>query len=189
MAELVDAADSKSASGDRVPVQVRMGAPFLLTTICCFFIAFFVCRVIIEFANHFQFGGVMTRGKYSTKQKEEIIQVISSMHCEFSIKDIYDQLSSTSLTTVYRLIDQLEKEGIIQKSIGVDGKTTYQYIEKCDCDHFYLKCDCCGKLTHVECGFVNELSNHIVKDHKFHLNKEHIIMKGICSECFQKEGN
>lgn len=28
MAELVDAADSKSASSDRVPVQVRMGAPF-----------------------------------------------------------------------------------------------------------------------------------------------------------------
>ena len=27
MAELVDAADSKSASSDRVPVQVRMEAP------------------------------------------------------------------------------------------------------------------------------------------------------------------
>ena len=27
MAELVDAADSKSASSNRVPVQVRMGAP------------------------------------------------------------------------------------------------------------------------------------------------------------------
>ena len=30
MAELVDAADSKSASSDRVPVQVRMEAPFYL---------------------------------------------------------------------------------------------------------------------------------------------------------------
>ena len=28
MAELVDAADSKSASSNRVPVQVRMGAPY-----------------------------------------------------------------------------------------------------------------------------------------------------------------
>ena len=28
MAELVDAADSKSASSDRVPVQVRMEAPY-----------------------------------------------------------------------------------------------------------------------------------------------------------------
>ena len=30
MAELVDAADSKSASSNRVPVQVRMEAPFYL---------------------------------------------------------------------------------------------------------------------------------------------------------------
>ena len=29
MAELVDAADSKSASSDRVPVQVRMEAPIM----------------------------------------------------------------------------------------------------------------------------------------------------------------
>ena len=40
MAELVDAADSKSASSDRVPVQVRMGAPFddKLQLICSFFV-------------------------------------------------------------------------------------------------------------------------------------------------------
>ena len=30
MAELVDAADSKSASSDRVPVQVRMEAPIII---------------------------------------------------------------------------------------------------------------------------------------------------------------
>ena len=34
MAELVDAADSKSASSDRVPVQVRMGAPIYKLKTC-----------------------------------------------------------------------------------------------------------------------------------------------------------
>ena len=33
MAELVDAADSKSASSNRVPVQVRMGAPLIKLTL------------------------------------------------------------------------------------------------------------------------------------------------------------
>ena len=37
MAELVDAADSKSASSDRVPVQVRMGAPLFLDNKDCLF--------------------------------------------------------------------------------------------------------------------------------------------------------
>ena len=55
MAELVDAADSKSAPGDRVPVQVRMGAPYKISELkSSFFVAFFDKNAIIEFANDFQ---------------------------------------------------------------------------------------------------------------------------------------
>ncbi len=43
MAELVDAADSKSVSSDRVPVQVRMGAPFKYNDfVKSFFLSIFV---------------------------------------------------------------------------------------------------------------------------------------------------
>lgn len=131
----------------------------------------------------------MTRGKYNTKQKDDILNIVRSLHREFMVKDVFDQISSVSLTTIYRFIDQLEKEGVIQKNIGSDGKTTYQYIEKCDCDHFYLRCDHCGKLIHIECDFVNDLEKHIRKDHQFCLNKDHIIMNGICHDCQKKEGN
>ena len=130
----------------------------------------------------------MTRGKYNTKQKDTILDIVSHMHHSFSVKDIYDQSSSvTSITTIYRLIDQLEKEGIIEKTVELDGSTNYQYIEKCNCDHFYLKCEKCGKLTHIECDFINDLSNHVMSDHSFHLNKEHIIMNGVCNNCYQEE--
>lgn len=131
----------------------------------------------------------MTRGHYSTRQKDLILSIIQSMDHEFTIREIYNSIpDTTSLTTVYRLVDQLEQEGIINKAIGSDGNTYYQYIEKCDCNHFYLKCEKCGSLTHVECDFVNDLENHILEDHKFRLNCEHIIMNGICYECARKEG-
>ena len=131
----------------------------------------------------------MTRGKYSTKQKDIIFDIISHMNHSFSVKYIFDQLSgSTSITTIYRLIDQLECDGVVEKIIESNGNVHYQYIEKCDCDHFYLKCEKCGALTHVECDFINELSDHVMEDHSFHLNKEHIIMNGICKDCYQKEG-
>ena len=42
MAELVDAADSKSVSSDRVPVQVRMGAPLFEMVNILFPICFYV---------------------------------------------------------------------------------------------------------------------------------------------------
>lgn len=48
MAELVDAADSKSASIDRVPVQVRMEAPFLFLLVDIFFMGV----IFINNLNH-----------------------------------------------------------------------------------------------------------------------------------------
>ena len=125
----------------------------------------------------------MTRGRYSTKQKDVILNVISEIGRDFSIKDIFDKVSdSTSLTTIYRLIEQLEDEGVVEK-IG----NNYQYIEKCGCNHFYLKCEKCGRLIHVECKFVEELQHHIEKDHKFLLNKDRIIINGICKNCLEEK--
>ena len=121
---------------------------------------------------------------YSTKQKNMIINVIKNKDKEFTIKDIYNELDNVGLTTVYRLVDKLVKEGSIRKNISNDNIVTYSYLEKCDHDnHFYLKCDKCKRLEHVDCDCIEELYNHINKNHKFKLNKENIVINGICNKC------
>ena len=124
------------------------------------------------------------REEYHTKQKELILDVIKNLNREFTVKEIYDELkSSTGLTTIYRVIDKLLEEGYIEKRVG-DKTTYYQYLEKCDCDnHYYLKCMNCGKLIHVDCDCINELSAHILKKHGFVTTKDHIILQGTCKKC------
>lgn len=125
------------------------------------------------------------RNNYETKQKETIINVIKNEEKQFQVKDIYEKLDGkVGLTTIYRLLSKLENEGLISKEAGKDNKTYYEYLEKCDEEnHFYLKCDKCGSLTHVDCDCISELSTHISNEHHFSLNKENIIMKGICKNC------
>ena len=78
--------------------------------------------------------------------------------------------------------------GYLTKEIGNDNNTYYQYINKCEEEnHFYLKCISCGQLIHVDCSFVEELSNHIISHHKFKLSKDHIIINGLCEECQRGE--
>ena len=122
---------------------------------------------------------------YSTKQKEMIINIIKTKDKEFTIKDIYEELEDkVGLTTVYRLVDKLVLEGLIKKNISNDNTVTYEYLEKCDeHNHFYLKCEKCKKIEHVDCDCINELYNHINKNHKFKLNKENIVINGICQNC------
>ena len=127
----------------------------------------------------------MTRGNYKTKQKDIILDIIKRFQKEFTIKELYDEISSTtSLTTVYRFVDKLIEDGVLNKTIGQDHNAYYQYIEKCDCTHhFYLKCEKCGSLTHIECNFVEDLVEHITSHHKFLPNSDHIMINGICHKC------
>lgn len=130
----------------------------------------------------------MARDKYDTKQKELILDIIKNEKKEFTIKDIFNKLKgNVGLTTIYRLVEELEKENLLSKSINESNKAYYQYLEKCDEEnHFYLKCNNCKKMIHIDCNCIEELSNHIKNEHCFKLNKEKIIINGLCSNCLGK---
>ena len=122
---------------------------------------------------------------YKTKQKEIIENCIKNKVGEFTVKEIYNDLNKKiGLTTIYRMIQQLIDDNVISKSIGDNNTTYYNYLEKCNKEnHFYLKCDSCGSMTHVDCDCIVELSNHILKDHKFKTSEGNIIINGICNKC------
>ncbi len=127
----------------------------------------------------------MSRVKvYKTKQKDLVLKEVMK-HNEFTINEIYEKLKdNVGLTTIYRKIDDLIKEGIVSKYIGRDNITYYQYLEHCEKDnHFYLRCEKCGDMEHVDCDCINELSEHITEKHNFTLNKENIVINGICNKC------
>ena len=134
-------------------------------------------------------GDYMSRSEfYNTKQKDIILRVIKEQQHEFTIKEIYNNLKHVAgLTTIYRFVDKLVEDGRLDKYIGKDNTTYYHYLEKCDeHNHFYLKCELCGDMIHIDCDCIEDLSNHIMKNHKFKLNKEHIIINGFCEKCVRK---
>ncbi len=122
---------------------------------------------------------------YNTKQKDIIIDLIKKQKKDFTIKDIYSKLDGKiGLSTIYRLIDRLESDGSVSRSLGKDNITYYQYLEKCkEENHFYLKCEKCGRLIHIDCECISDLTNHILVNHKFKMSKEHIIINGLCEAC------
>ena len=125
---------------------------------------------------------------YNTKQKDLILNVLKKKKKEFTVKDIYNELDNkVGLTTIYRLVDKLVLENRINKSIK-NNIVYYQYLEDCNEEnHFYLKCDKCGSLVHVDCDCIIELSNHIFKEHNFKPNREKIIISGLCSNCLGRD--
>ena len=153
-----------------------------------FFLYYWITRGIIEYENYFQFGSddnMLRSESYKTKQKDLITKTIKSQNKEFTINDIYASLKgSVGLTTIYRMVDKLVLDGVLNKYITKDNITYYQYLEKCSKEnHFYLKCEKCGNIIHIDCKCIGELFNHILNNHHFKVNKENIIIKGICNNC------
>ena len=123
------------------------------------------------------------RQSYNTKQKKEILEHIRKKEKQFTIKQLHSELVFASLTTIYRVVDKLLEEGYLTKT--VDGSVVYyQYLEKCDNhNHFFLKCEKCGMLIHIDCDCIEKITNHFLSIHNFVPNKEKIIINGLCKRC------
>ena len=126
---------------------------------------------------------------YNTKQREVILLAIKKQTKGFLVKDLYEQLGGKiGLSTIYRMVDALADEGVLIK-MTTSGGVLYQYAAPCnEADHFYLKCDECGEMTHVDCGHVRGLSQHIASAHGFRPAESHVVINGICKKCIKNEG-
>lgn len=133
----------------------------------------------------FKLGDAMERKEdYHTKQKEILLNIIKKENGRFTVNDIYEKTNGVGLTTVYRFINSLVDDGRLKKEVDNNNQVYYYYLSECDCDHhFYLKCNKCGMMIHVDCEFTNEIYNHILKDHSFVIDKKNLIINGICDKC------
>lgn len=126
---------------------------------------------------------------YNTKQKRDILDLIKSLGKDFTAKDIYNDFDGKiGLATIYRFVESLEKDGVILRvSTGDNNTARYQYVKPCHhVDHFYLKCEECGKLEHVDCEKIQGLTQHISKAHHFIPTDTKLIINGFCAKCAGK---
>ncbi len=129
---------------------------------------------------------------YRTKQKSRILDLVKKSSTLMSASDIYSSLcsdgESLNLTTVYRNLDAMTREGVVLRfSEEGSGRAMYKYAgEGKDClGHLHARCTKCGKLVHLDCNFINELSEHARHSHGFWLSFSQSILVGECEQCMK----
>lgn len=133
----------------------------------------------------------MSVNEYRTNNRTKIMEyLIASSERTVSVSDIACHMESlncpVNVTTIYRYLDKLEKDGnVIKYSKDKNGKATYQYVErahKCE-EHIHLKCVKCGSVIHLDCHFMDEITNHIGVEHGFDIQCRDSVIYGICKDC------
>ncbi len=133
----------------------------------------------------------MAGSGYTTASRKKILEyLMQNSDRAVSANKIWMYLrecdSEVNITTIYRYLDKLAKEGTVMKYVAEKGgQAVYQYVElghHCE-EHLHLKCVRCGKIIHLDCAFMDEICMHILSDHGFTLQCRNSILYGVCAQC------
>jgi Fur family ferric uptake transcriptional regulator len=126
--------------------------------------------------------------KRNTKQKSAVRHALSEAVGFVSAQQLHLVLqnhgASTSLATVYRVLNDLVASGEADSLQSADGELLFR-----DCGeghHHHLICRDCGKTVEIEAEKVESWADQVAKSHGFASPSHTIDIFGSCRSCQKK---
>ena len=121
--------------------------------------------------------------KYS-KQREVILKVVLDRWDHPTSQMIYEDVKklipNISLGTVYRNLNQLAENNLINKVsvVGQDDR-----FDKTLNNHYHGVCNSCGKVLDISMEEAEFIKNHEFSNEKFKVNGHTVSFTGTCDNC------
>jgi Fur family ferric uptake transcriptional regulator len=127
------------------------------------------------------------RGIRLTQKRKILLQILEEAESHLdaaAILEIAKQRMKVDRATVYRTLDLLKKEGLVDELdlMHLRGEMHY-YEARTDNEHFHLACFACGKIEEVESPFLADLKEQVTRERGFVVASARLEMGGICSKC------
>lgn len=122
-----------------------------------------------------------------TVQRRLILDVLSHAEKPLTAEEVFDlahaQRQTIALTTVYRNLEMLEKNGIVNRNIYRDSVARFEIAAE---HRHYLICKGCQKAVPLPyCPFEN-LERELSRETGFTIAEHRLEIFGYCSECRKK---
>jgi Fur family ferric uptake transcriptional regulator len=128
------------------------------------------------------------RGLRMTKQRRVILQVMDDAEQHLDVDQILTRAqkidAGVHLVTVYRTIDLLKKQGLIDELdlLHLRGDRHY-YESHGPRDHIHVACLRCGKVREFESRLYEQLKEQIARDFNMKVTISRTEVGGYCAEC------
>ena len=119
-----------------------------------------------------------------TKSVKILLDVFNQSQSALSVVQLVENLNAhMNKTTVYRILDRLEQDGIIHSFLGNNGLKWYAKCSECTSDHHsdthpHFQCNDCGK---VECLTIDV---NIPQIPNREVEVSQILIQGKCENCY-----
>lgn len=109
---------------------------------------------------------------------------LSPVDVEEIIKFLRSKKLKTNKVTVYRNIELLYKNGVVERLEFGEGKFRYEIKKR---HHHHLICTNCGKIYEVEGDFLKKMEEEIYKNKNFKVTGHSLEFFGLCQSCRQQQ--
>lgn len=96
------------------------------------------------------------------------------------VKRVAELDPSIDLSTIYRALDVLTQAQLVV-SAEIDGVRVYEIAEPVP--HHHLICRQCGAVQPLSHKAVQPLLDHVLREHGFQIESEHLVLSGLCATC------
>jgi Fur family transcriptional regulator, ferric uptake regulator len=134
---------------------------------------------------------IRKRGIRLTRQRRVILEVMDAAEQHLDVDQISERARKIDpdihLVTVYRTVDLLKKQGLIDELdlLHLRGDRHY-YESHGPRDHIHVACLRCGKVREFESRLYEQLKEQIARDFKMKVTVSRTEVGGYCAECLAK---
>ena len=123
-----------------------------------------------------------THNLKATPQRLAILEIIFS-HRHINIDKLYDEVKqkfdSISLATIYKNINAMTKNMLLQEIKLPNEKNVYEMIKE---EHSHLLCNKCGKVIDIQVE-TKDITKDIEKKYDFTISQSDVVLSGTCKNC------
>lgn len=120
-----------------------------------------------------------------TRQRAAVVAALDSIDDFRSAQELHDELrrkgESVGLTTVYRTLQALADDGLVDVIVRSDGEAVYR---RCSTHHHHhLVCRACRATVEVEAPEVESWAAGVARQHGYAEVSHTVEIFGICPQC------
>lgn len=119
-----------------------------------------------------------------TRSQDRILNLLKTLNRAVSAQDLYVELrtrdQSMGLATVYRALEALKLEGVVQVRTLASGESLYSSVQR---DQHHLTCLNCGTSTPIDECPVHALESELQDSHQFKIYYHTLEFFGLCDRC------
>lgn len=128
----------------------------------------------------------------NTRQKQMILSILKEADRPMSINEVYalvsKHLPKIAKSTIYRNIDSLLSQNLIDKYHLNDSEIFYRIKHNQSEHKHFIICDACKKMFDLPSCPIQEIE-HAMEEEGFIIKEHQIQITGICKSCAKRMGS